>query len=230
MVIVVWVAGVCSQLTNEVVCSLVVSPWKVLLERGVGRVGISEILWPTGFAFSEAVGYVIKFCENRVLITPFQMWHWSYLKKLNGLLSVIIGFVLFQIYVEFGSADDSKNAAQSLAGRKFANRVVVTSFYSPEMFHRKEFHWYARSYYEVFPTIESSKARNLSSVPFGAIVLEFLWNSFFVYWIFSLVYGSYSNEQANIKIGLGVFKSSPCILAWNSFCHWLCFREKKKLL
>ena len=46
----------------------------------------------------------------------------------------------FQIYVEFGSPDDSKNAAQSLAGRKFANRVVVTSFYSPEMYHRKEFH------------------------------------------------------------------------------------------
>lgn len=45
-----------------------------------------------------------------------------------------------KIYVEFGSADDSKNAAQALAGRKFANRVVVTSFYSPEMFHRKEFH------------------------------------------------------------------------------------------
>ncbi|XP_020626592.1 splicing factor U2AF 65 kDa subunit-like [Orbicella faveolata] len=45
-----------------------------------------------------------------------------------------------KIYVEFGSPDDSKNAAQSLAGRKFANRVVVTSFYSPEMYHRKEFH------------------------------------------------------------------------------------------
>ena len=49
-------------------------------------------------------------------------------------------FFFFQIYVEFGSPDDSKNAAQSLAGRKFANRVVVTSFYSPEMYHRKEFH------------------------------------------------------------------------------------------
>jgi len=44
-----------------------------------------------------------------------------------------------KIYVEFGSNDDSKNAAQALAGRKFANRVVVTSFFSPEMYHRKEF-------------------------------------------------------------------------------------------
>lgn len=48
--------------------------------------------------------------------------------------------IIFQIYVEFASPEDSKNAAQSLAGRKFANRVVVTSFYSPEMYHRKEFH------------------------------------------------------------------------------------------
>ena len=46
---------------------------------------------------------------------------------------------LLQIYIEFSSPDDSKNAAQSLAGRKFANRVVVTSFYQPEMYHRKEF-------------------------------------------------------------------------------------------
>ncbi|XP_068671737.1 splicing factor U2AF 50 kDa subunit-like isoform X1 [Montipora capricornis] len=44
-----------------------------------------------------------------------------------------------KIYIEFSSPDDSKNAAQSLAGRKFANRVVVTSFYQPEMYHRKEF-------------------------------------------------------------------------------------------
>ncbi|XP_027036042.1 splicing factor U2AF 50 kDa subunit-like [Pocillopora damicornis] len=45
-----------------------------------------------------------------------------------------------KIFVEFGSPDDSKSAAQALAGRKFANRVVVTSFYAPEMYHRKEFH------------------------------------------------------------------------------------------
>lgn len=116
---------------------------------------------------------------------------------------ILLLSVLFQIYVEFGSADDSKTAAQALAGRKFANRVVVTSFYSPEMFHRKEFHWYARSCYVVSSSIESSKARNLSSVPLGAIFLEFLWNSFFVYRIFSIVHGSYSNKQANMKIGLG---------------------------
>ena len=49
-------------------------------------------------------------------------------------------FNLLQIFVEFGGPDDSKSAAQALAGRKFANRVVVTSFYAPEMYHRKEFH------------------------------------------------------------------------------------------
>lgn len=53
---------------------------------------------------------------------------------------ILTEFILFQIFVEFGSSDDSKSAAQALAGRKFANRVVVTSFYAPEMYHRKEFH------------------------------------------------------------------------------------------
>lgn len=44
-----------------------------------------------------------------------------------------------KIYVEFASPEESKSAAQALAGRKFANRVVVTSFYQPDMYRRKEF-------------------------------------------------------------------------------------------
>jgi len=47
-------------------------------------------------------------------------------------------FVL-QIFVEFASIDDSQKAQQSLAGRKFANRVVVTSFFDVDKYHRREF-------------------------------------------------------------------------------------------
>lgn len=71
-------------------------------------------------------------------------------KEKKAMISVCVyqrlNTIIFQIYVEFASPEDSKNAAQSLAGRKFANRVVVTSFYSPEMYHRKEFHQLMTSY------------------------------------------------------------------------------------
>lgn len=56
--------------------------------RGVGKMGTCGILWPTGFVFSEAVGNV----ENRVLITPLQMWHISYRQKSNGTLSFYYRF------------------------------------------------------------------------------------------------------------------------------------------
>ena len=46
---------------------------------------------------------------------------------------------VFEIYVEFGSIADSEKAQQSLAGRKFANRVVVTSFFDVDKYHRREF-------------------------------------------------------------------------------------------
>lgn len=44
-----------------------------------------------------------------------------------------------KIYVEFNSIVDCQNAQQHLAGRKFANRVVVTSFYDPDRYHLHEF-------------------------------------------------------------------------------------------
>ncbi|KAK3710658.1 hypothetical protein QZH41_011015 [Actinostola sp. cb2023] len=45
-----------------------------------------------------------------------------------------------KIFVEFVSIDDAKQASHALGGRKFANRVVVTSYYSPEEYHNKIFY------------------------------------------------------------------------------------------
>ncbi|CAI8007232.1 Splicing factor U2AF 50 kDa subunit [Geodia barretti] len=44
-----------------------------------------------------------------------------------------------KIFVEFGSADQCSKAHSALAGRKFANRVVVTSFFDLVKYHNKEF-------------------------------------------------------------------------------------------
>ena len=44
-----------------------------------------------------------------------------------------------QIFVEYVSAADCQKAMQALTGRKFANRVVVTKYYDPDMYHRHEF-------------------------------------------------------------------------------------------
>jgi len=44
-----------------------------------------------------------------------------------------------KIFVEFNSVGDSQKAMQSLTGRKFNNRVVVTSYYDPDRYHRREF-------------------------------------------------------------------------------------------
>ena len=44
-----------------------------------------------------------------------------------------------KVFVEFASPSDCAKAQQSLSGRKFANRVVVTSYYDPEKYHRREF-------------------------------------------------------------------------------------------
>lgn len=44
-----------------------------------------------------------------------------------------------KIFVEFASIDDSQKAQQALAGRKFANRVVVTSYFDVDKYHRREF-------------------------------------------------------------------------------------------
>jgi len=51
----------------------------------------------------------------------------------------VLSFSLLQIFVEFVSTADCQKAMQSLTGRKFANRVVVTKYYDPDMYHRHEF-------------------------------------------------------------------------------------------
>ncbi|XP_042163044.1 splicing factor U2AF 65 kDa subunit-like [Oncorhynchus tshawytscha] len=44
-----------------------------------------------------------------------------------------------KIFVEYVSTADCQKAMQALTGRKFANRVVVTKYYDPDMYHRQEF-------------------------------------------------------------------------------------------
>lgn len=44
-----------------------------------------------------------------------------------------------KIFVEFTSINDCQKAQSALTGRKFANRVVVTSYYDPDRYHRREF-------------------------------------------------------------------------------------------
>lgn len=46
---------------------------------------------------------------------------------------------LGKVFIEFNSIADCQKAQQALAGRKFNNRVVVTSFYEPETYHRRDF-------------------------------------------------------------------------------------------
>ncbi|XP_015211976.1 splicing factor U2AF 65 kDa subunit isoform X1 [Lepisosteus oculatus] len=44
-----------------------------------------------------------------------------------------------KIFVEYVSVSECQKAMQALTGRKFANRVVVTKYYDPDMYHRHEF-------------------------------------------------------------------------------------------
>lgn len=44
-----------------------------------------------------------------------------------------------KVFVEFNSVVDCQKAQQSLTGRKFNNRVVVTSYFDPDKYHRREF-------------------------------------------------------------------------------------------
>lgn len=44
-----------------------------------------------------------------------------------------------KIYVEFNSIIECQRAQAALTGRKFSNRVVVTSYYDPDRYHRREF-------------------------------------------------------------------------------------------
>ncbi|XP_073997019.1 U2 small nuclear riboprotein auxiliary factor 50 isoform X1 [Rhodnius prolixus] len=44
-----------------------------------------------------------------------------------------------KVFVEFNSIIDCQKAQQALTGRKFNNRVVVTSYFDPDKYHRREF-------------------------------------------------------------------------------------------
>jgi splicing factor U2AF subunit len=44
-----------------------------------------------------------------------------------------------KVFVEFNSGGDCQKAQQALAGRRFSNRVVVTSYFDPDKYHRREF-------------------------------------------------------------------------------------------
>ncbi|TMW51304.1 hypothetical protein DOY81_003623 [Sarcophaga bullata] len=46
---------------------------------------------------------------------------------------------LGKVFVEFNSVIDCQKAQQALTGRKFSERVVVTSYYDPDKYHRREF-------------------------------------------------------------------------------------------
>ena len=45
----------------------------------------------------------------------------------------------FQVFVEFNSHLEAQQAQTNLAGRKFANRVVVTSFIDPDKYRARDF-------------------------------------------------------------------------------------------
>ncbi|KRX97981.1 Splicing factor U2AF 50 kDa subunit [Trichinella pseudospiralis] len=44
-----------------------------------------------------------------------------------------------KVFVEFGTVMECQKAQQALTGRKFANRVVVTSYFDPDLYHRRQF-------------------------------------------------------------------------------------------
>ena len=44
-----------------------------------------------------------------------------------------------RVFLEYESVQDAVNASQHLSGRKFANRVVLTSYYDPDKYNRREF-------------------------------------------------------------------------------------------
>jgi hypothetical protein len=48
--------------------------------------------------------------------------------------------VSVKVSVKFSSVIDCQEAQQSLAGRKFSNRVVVTSYFDRDKFHRRRVH------------------------------------------------------------------------------------------
>lgn len=66
-------------------------------------------------------------------------WHYFYNIFTSVYSHFPLTFLLFQIFIEFSAIADSQKAQQNLTGRKFSNRVVVTSYYDPDKYHRREF-------------------------------------------------------------------------------------------
>lgn len=44
-----------------------------------------------------------------------------------------------KVFIEFGGVPDCQKAHQALTGRRFANRTVVTSYFDPDAYHRRQF-------------------------------------------------------------------------------------------
>jgi splicing factor U2AF subunit len=44
-----------------------------------------------------------------------------------------------KVFIEYATSNECKAASEALAGRKFASRVVVTSYYDPEKYYRADF-------------------------------------------------------------------------------------------
>lgn len=44
-----------------------------------------------------------------------------------------------KIYIEYQDQSEAIKAQNALAGRKFSQRVVMTMFYNPDMYHRRQF-------------------------------------------------------------------------------------------
>lgn len=44
-----------------------------------------------------------------------------------------------QVFVEFANVAECQKAHAALTGRKFAQRVVVTSYFNPDLYHRRQF-------------------------------------------------------------------------------------------
>jgi len=44
-----------------------------------------------------------------------------------------------KVFIEFGSSMECQKAQHALTGRKFSNRVVVTSYFDPDKYHRRDF-------------------------------------------------------------------------------------------
>ena len=69
----------------------------------------------------------------------FTSWIPNFLSIYHFIIFYYFILSLFQIFVEFEATDQCQKAQTALAGRKFANRVVVTSFFDPEKYKQRNF-------------------------------------------------------------------------------------------